>query len=124
MRAPMNCQLIGQWRIVEADLWDSDYLGLVQLPTLTIQADGNGEIAFGAVQASLDLQYSRTIVTFTWEGFDEMDEAHGTGSAELLDDGTLEIEFAMHGGDEAVLRAERLTSSAACWQASPLDQDR
>jgi len=28
MSAPANCKLIGQWRIVEADLWDRDYLDL------------------------------------------------------------------------------------------------
>jgi len=38
----------------------------------------------------------------------------GPGSAELLDDGSLEIEFAYHLGDEAVLKAERVTSSTAC----------
>ena len=43
-----------------------------------------------------------------------MDEVRGSGSAELLDDGSLEIEFAYHLGDEAVLRAERETSSTAC----------
>ena len=29
MTAPMDCQLIGRWRIVEADPWDRDYLDLV-----------------------------------------------------------------------------------------------
>ena len=29
MSAPMNCQLIGRWRIVEADIWDRDYLEFV-----------------------------------------------------------------------------------------------
>jgi hypothetical protein len=32
----------------------------------------------------------------------------------MLDDGSIEIEFAYHLGDEAVLRAERDTSSTAC----------
>ena len=32
-----------------------------------------------------------------------MDEV--SGSAELLDDGSIEIEFAYHNGDEAVLKA-------------------
>jgi hypothetical protein len=36
------------------------------------------------------------------------------GSAELLDDGSLRIEFEYHLGDEAVLKAERATSSTAC----------
>jgi len=110
----MNCQLIGRWRIVEADLWDGDYLDLVEPATMTIRADGNGEIAFGAVQAGLDLEYSRSAVFFTWAGFDEMDEVAGSGSAELQDDGSLEIEFAYHLGDEAVLKAVRASSSTAC----------
>jgi hypothetical protein len=106
--------MLGRWRIVEADLWDRDYLDLVEPASMTIGCDGHGEIAFGAMQAGLDLEYSPTTVFFTWSGFDEMDEVSGSGSAELLDDGTLEIEFAYHLGDEAVLKAKRDTSSTAC----------
>lgn len=104
--APMDCRLIGRWRIVEADIWDRDHLDLVEPAMMVIQANGHGEIAFGAMQAGLDLEYSRTVVFFTWEGFDEMDEVRGSGSAELQDDGTLEIEFVYHHGDEATLKAE------------------
>ena len=71
MTAPMNCEVVGRWRIVEADLWDRDYLDLVEPAMMTIQADGHGEIAFGAMQASLDLEYSQSAVFFTWAGFDE-----------------------------------------------------
>ena len=35
---------------------------------------------------------SRASVGFTWEGFDEMDEVSGDRSAELLDDGSIEID--------------------------------
>jgi hypothetical protein len=28
----MDCRLVGRWRIVEADLWDRDYLDLVAPP--------------------------------------------------------------------------------------------
>jgi hypothetical protein len=114
MKAPKHCRLIGQWRIVEADLWDRDHLDLVEPATMTIRADGHGEIAFGAMQAGLDLEYSRFAVFFTWAGFEEMDEVAGSGSAELQDDGSLEIEFAYHLGDEAVLKAVRATSSTSC----------
>ena len=114
MTAPMNCRLIGRWRIVEADLWDRDHLDLVGPAKMIIRADGHGEIAFGAVQAGLDLEYSRSAVFFTWAGFDEMDEVAGSGSAELQDDGSLEIEFTYHLGDEAVLKAVRASSSTAC----------
>ena len=114
MTVPMDCRIVGRWRIVEADLWDRDYLDLVVPAAMTIGADGHGEIAYGAMQASLELEYSRSMVVFTWAGFDEMDPVSGTGSAELNDDGTIEIAFAYHLGDEAVLKAERMTSSTAC----------
>jgi hypothetical protein len=68
-------------------------------------------IAFGAMHASLDLEYGRSTVFFTWAGFDEMDEVSGSGSAELLDDGSLEIQVAYYLGDEAVLKAERVGSA-------------
>ena len=114
MTAPMGCVLVGRWRITEADLWDRGHLDLCGPATMTIRADGHGEIAFGAMQAGLDLEYCPSMVFFTWEGFEEMDEVRGTGSAELQDDGSIEIEFAYHLGDEAVLKAKRMTPSTAC----------
>jgi len=114
MSAPANCELVGRWRIVEADIWDRDYLDLCGPAMIAITDHGRGEIAFGALQAGLDIEYGRSSVGFTWEGFDEMDEVRGDGSAELLDDGAIEIEFAYNNGDEAVLKAKRDTSSTAC----------
>ena len=114
MSAPADCQLIGRWRITQADLWDTDHLDLCGPAKIIIDEDGHGEITFGALQAGFDLEYSHSIVFFTWAGYDEMDEVTGSGSAELLDNGTLEIEFAYHLGDEAVLKAKRDTSSTAC----------
>jgi hypothetical protein len=111
---PAGCRLIGRWRITEADLWDRDHLDLVAPAMIVIGGAGHGEIAFGAMQASLDLEYARSAVFFTWAGIDEMDEVTGSGSAELHDDGSLEIEFAYHLGDEAVLKAIREPSSKAC----------
>ena len=75
--------------------------------------DNHGEITFGAMQATLDLGYSPSMVFFTWAGFDELDEVTGDGHAELLDDGSIEITFAYHNGDEAVLKARRETSLTA-----------
>ena len=81
---------------------------------ITISERGHGEIAFGALQAGLDIAYARTSIGFTWRGCDEMDEVFGDGYAQLLDDGSLEIEFAYHNGDDAVLKARREPSSTAC----------
>lgn len=63
--APMDCQLIGHWRIVEADIWERDDMDLVDPAMMNIHADRHGEIAFGAMQADLDLEYSRTLLFFT-----------------------------------------------------------
>ena len=63
MTAPMDCRLVGRWRIVEADLWHRDYLDLIVPAIMTIGADGHGEIAYGAMQASLELEYSRSMVS-------------------------------------------------------------
>ena len=114
MKAPANCPLIGRWRIIEADLWDRAYLDLDGPAKITIGAGNHGEIAFGAMKATLDLGYSPSMVSFTWAGSDEMDEVRGDGHAELIDDGSIEITFAYHSGDEAILKAKRDTSSTAC----------
>ena len=113
MSAPANCQLIGRWRIVEADLWDRAYLDLCGPATLTITAQG-GEIAFGAMEASLEIEYGRDSIGFRWCGSDEGDQVEGEGAAELQGDGMIEIEFSYDNGDEIVLKAKRKTSSTAC----------
>ncbi len=74
---------------------------------IVIGADGRGEIAFGAMQATLNVEYGPTSVAFEWFGFDEGDEIAGEGDAELLDDGSIKIQFAYDNGDEAVLTARR-----------------
>ena len=105
MTRVMECALIGKWRIVEADMWDRRHLDLVEPAHMTIRSDGHGEIVFGALQAGLDIAYGTAVIFFTWAGFEEMDEVNGSGSAEMQDDGSVEIEFAYHLGDEATLKA-------------------
>ena len=107
MSVTAGCQLIGRWRIVEADLWDRDYLDLVEPAYMTFNNDRRGEFAFGVVNATMELEYAKRIIFFTWAGFDEGDEMTGSGAAELGDDGTLEIELSFDEGDEAVLKARR-----------------
>jgi len=101
------CALIGTWRIVEAELWDRDYLDLVEPAYMTLEGHGRGRFAFGRVQGSIDCEYSRRIAFFTWQGFDEMDEVWGDGSAELEDDGFLDIELRFHDGGQATPKAQK-----------------
>ena len=107
MIAPADCQLIGQWRIVTADLWDHDYLDLVEPAYLKIGSDGWAEFAFGVVTAGGEIEYSRTVVFFRWNGFDEGSEISGDASVELNDDGSIEIELSFDNGDDANLIARR-----------------
>jgi hypothetical protein len=107
MTAAPGCQIIGRWQIVGADLWDRDYLDLVETAYLKIGANGSGEFAFGAVNATAELEYARSAVFFRWAGFDEGDEISGDGSAELQDDGSLEIELSFDNGDDVILTARR-----------------
>jgi hypothetical protein len=107
MTAAAGCQLIGRWRIVEADLWDRAYLDLVEPAYLQIGKDGWAEFAFGVVKAGGKLEYARTMAFFRWTGFDEGDEISGDASAELRDDGTVEIDLSSDNGDDATLIARR-----------------
>ncbi len=46
--------LIGKWRIVASGAWPRDHLDLCGPAFLRIDADGTGEMAFGALCASVD----------------------------------------------------------------------
>ena len=79
MSAAAGCELIGRWRIVEADLWERDYLDLVEQAYMSFARNGRGEFAFGAVDATMELAYGQRIVFFNWTGFDEGDQVCGLG---------------------------------------------
>ncbi len=64
-------------------------------------------MAFGALNAGGPIEYSPTTVFFRWNGFDEGDQISGESSAELNDDGTIEIELSFDNGDDANLTARR-----------------
>jgi hypothetical protein len=107
MTGPATCELIGRWRIIEANLWDRDYLDLVEPAHLQIGNDGWAEFALGAVNAAAELKYGRGIVFFHWSGFDKGDEISGDGAAELQDNGSIKIELSFDNGYDAVLTARR-----------------
>ena len=107
MNAGVICAVIGKWRLVEADLWDRDYLDLVEPAHITFDRKGHGGFAFVWVNGGLDCEYATRTIFFTWQGFDEMDEVSGDGSADLDDEGTLEVEIRFHLGDEAILKARK-----------------
>ena len=99
--------IIGRWRIVSSDMWDRDFLNLVEPAYILFSPGGRGEFAFGAVTGSMDCSFSEDTATFTWPGSDEMDEVSGSGEAEPNDDGTLTIDLNRYLGDEAILVAKK-----------------
>ncbi len=106
--------LKGKWRIVEMELWDRDFLDLVEPAYIRFDETG-GEFAFGCITGSFPYASGSDAIAFDWGGADEMDEAHGEGWAELQDDGSLVGEIRFHNGDESGFTARRWpTSSTAC----------
>lgn len=61
----------------------------------------------GALQAGLEYETGVSIIFFEFEGSDEMTRIRGTGTAELAEDGSLEIEISIHQGDEMQIKAHR-----------------
>ena len=88
----------GETAPVAADRRDGGCLDLRGPAMPDIRADGHGAISFRALQASVDLAYGHSDVAFDWEGDDDMHEVRGSGPAELLEDGSIEIEFEYHRG--------------------------
>lgn len=107
MTGSTDCALIGKWRITEADLWDRDYLDMMDPARITFESDGHGTLDFGCVNGTLDCEHSRQTIFFNWQGVDEMTEVSGDGSAELMDNGQIEIQLRFHLGDEAIMKAKR-----------------
>lgn len=98
--------IIGKWRIVSSDLWDRDFLDLVEPAYILFSPQGGSEFVFGAVTGTMDCSFGENTVFFTWIGSDEMDEVSGSGEAEMDDNGTLTVDLNRHLGDDAVLVAK------------------
>jgi hypothetical protein len=72
MTAPMDCRLIGRWRIVESDLWDRDHLDLVEpaminprprrMPAHLAQRCPDGHDLLAARRQRLTFQYHDPVV--------------------------------------------------------------
>ena len=101
----------GRWRIVEMDVWDKDFLDLVETAHLTFKGAADGEIAFGALKGFLDVRYGTrdgsACAEFSWEGNDENDPASGRGWVVLGTTGRLVGHFYIHNGDDSGFVCDR-----------------
>jgi hypothetical protein len=95
----MGCRLIGRWRIVAADLCESD----------------SSTSADPLCQADpLDLAYGYSGRLFCWARFAEMDEVSGSGSAEILEDGSLLTDLSAIAATRPSSKPNARLSSSAC----------
>ena len=99
------------WRIVEMDVWDNDFLDLIEEAHLTFKGAADGEIAFGALKGFLDVRYGArdgsACAEFSWEGHDENDPACGRGWAVFGTAGRLVGHFYIHNADDSGFVCER-----------------
>jgi hypothetical protein len=100
----------GRWRIVEMEMWDSEDIDLIEPGFIEFNKNRTGEFGFIAVRGSMDCRTverdGRTVVEFSWEGYEEGDQVSGRGWVARLDDGSIEGRIYTHLGDDSGFRAE------------------
>ena len=101
----MNLQ--GKWRIVAMELWDKDFLNMVEPAYILFVGKTAGEFLFGCVTGSLHCRATADGVDFTWQGNDEMDQASGDGWAKLQQNGSLTGIIRFHNGDDSTFHARQ-----------------
>jgi hypothetical protein len=100
----------GRWRVAETP----DY-AMAGPGSYILFAQNGGEFALDCLTGSIHGRCDGDAVEFTWDGSDEMEPASGHGWAEMQDDGSLEGEICLQGGNDIPFIARRSgTSSTAC----------
>lgn len=98
----------GRWRIVEMDVWDNDFLDLVEQAHLSLHGTADGEIAFGALKGFLDVRYGSrdgaACAEFSWQGPD----ANGRGWVTLGTAGRIVGHFYIHNGADSGFVCEKM----------------
>ena len=101
--------IIGKWRLIEMEQWDQEFIDLVEPGYIAFKKGGTGEMVFGAVNLSMAWEETQPgKAEFTFEGFDEMDQVSGRGSAGVAS-GRLAGKIAFHQGERSEFQAERWT---------------
>lgn len=106
--------ILGNWRIVDMDGWDADYIDEEVKAYIRFEPKGVGEFQFGYVSGGIDHRLVERdglpAVEWSWEGNDTgggFDEISGRGWAVLDEDGKLRGQIFIHGGDDSAFVAKR-----------------
>ncbi len=109
-------EFLGDWRIIETDVWESDALDLIQPAHLSIESDGTGSLAFIAIIADVDYRVEHRDgvphLEFSWEGLSEGDPICGRAWARLEGD-ELQGRLYIHGSDDSKFVARRPASDSS-----------
>ncbi len=101
---------LGRWKITWMDMWDQDYIDLVESGYFLFNEDNLGEFVFGAVRGWLDVRVStrQPMLEYSWQGESEGDQLCGRGVFEFADPDHGEGIIYIHNSDESAIRIERL----------------
>jgi hypothetical protein len=109
-RKPMN-KFIGRWRITEMELWDQEYVDLVEPGYFLFDDEDMGEFVFGTVSGFIDCRFNDegdlSRVEYSWEGTSETDPVCGRGWFELRADDEIYGRLFIHAGDESWIKAKK-----------------
>jgi hypothetical protein len=101
----------GRWRISEMEVWDNDYLDLVEPAHIVFESENDGAFVFGTVKGWLDVRYGARdgspCAEFSWEGLNDTDVASGRGWVILGTAGRLVGHIFIHNSDDSGFVAER-----------------
>lgn len=119
----MKNAFTGSWRITDMELWDEEARDLLGPAYIKFGSDGTGEFRFIAVQGWMDCRFGRkdakSLVEFSWQGSDEMDEVSGRGWAVIEGSGELRGRIFFHQGDDSAFTATREDSRATSTRRPP-----
>ena len=96
----------GWWRITETGTWANDGLGILG-PALISFTGHDDRLRMHCLLAYVTARFTRSGISFTWEGAWEYDPMSGTGRARLRKDGRLTGTIKIKDGDDSTLVAER-----------------
>jgi hypothetical protein len=102
---------IGKWRISDMELWDQEFVDLIELGHFTIINDGTGTLLFGAVDAVVDCRVESVNgierLEFSFAGGDEGEFVCGRGWANVSGPDMIgKIYF--HRGDASEFAAKKM----------------
>ena len=100
---------VGKWRIVETEIWDTDYNDTEEPGFIAFQKRGEGELHFGCIQAVLNWRHDPDTdrVEFSFSGFDEGTEVSGRGWGKV-NGKKMDGKMFFYQGEDSGFKAEKI----------------